>query len=485
MSRPSDYEIGDELPNAGKVPPHSDDTEVALLSAALEDERALLKALAIIDADSFYRESHRRIFAAMVRMLECAHKIDPVTLSQHLEDRGELASVGGREFIYGQITDAVPTTENVEYYARIVHEKAERRRLLVIVANARAALMDSAIPVRQIATDLQTTLVSSTLEPGRDGFVRIKEDLWAILQSIEADASGARAKNVVRTWYPEIDSKISGGFERGHFVVFAGVPGSAKTAAVLNIAINVATQGENPLGVAFVSAEMTRPQLIRRTLANIGRVPLTNLRSGKLQDHDWPRMARAGGILSPAPFWVDQTPTPGIEDVVAKCRSLKAEHPEIALIIVDFIQLVQRQMADRRMKEENRSAELTKISYALAGLSKELDVVTIATSQVDAAAIENRQDRRPRLGDARWSQGMREAANLFATVYRPQMYEKQLPDTLELAFQKGRDDPPFTAEFDFIGQYMVMTSRIGVSSSEPSTEYSLRTNTPRQSGLAI
>jgi replicative DNA helicase len=165
-------------------------------------------------------------------------------------------------------------------------------------------------------------------------------------------------------------------------------------------------------------------------------------------------------MLLSLPLWTDETPTPNIGDIIAKCRARKAEHPEIGLVVVDFIQLVQNQIAgDRRMRDENRSAELSKISYALQALAKELDVAVIATCQVDAAAIEQRTDKRPKLGDARWSQGMREAAHLFATAYRPKMYDETAPDTIELSFLKCRDDSPFVATLDWRGAFMQIRSR--------------------------
>jgi replicative DNA helicase len=280
------------------------------------------------------------------------------------------------------------------------------------------------------------------------------------MEEIENAQAGQRSVRVVPTGYLEIDSNTCGGFERGHFVVLAGVPGSAKTGAALNIALSVA-RAEDPVGVLFVTAEMTRRQLIKRSLANLSQVELSRIRQGAMRDDDFPRLARGSGYFSTLPLWLDETPTPDIASIVAKCRAKKAEHPEIGLIVVDFIQLVQRQQEARRMRDDNRSAELTNISYTLGGLAKELDVVTIATSQVDGAAIEKRNDKRPQLGDARWSQGMREAAHLMATVYRPAMYDGSLPDTIELAFQKGRDDPPFSATFDWVGKHMLMRSRIG------------------------
>jgi replicative DNA helicase len=451
---PQDTEVGER-----RVPPHSVDAEGSVLSACLADERALMRALEVITADDFYRERHRRIFRAMIGLAERGAKIDPVTLCDALERSGELESSGGRNYVYIDLDGAIPTAANVEHHAAIVREKAALRRLIERSDAAVTAAYEGRLAASAIAAELQRDVLPFSTDQ-RVGFVRVKEDLWSVMEEIENAQAGQRSVRVVPTGYLEIDSNTCGGFERGHFVVLAGVPGSAKTGAALNIALSVA-RAEDPVGVLFVTAEMTRRQLIKRSLANLSQVELSRIRQGAMRDDDFPRLARGSGYFATLPLWLDETPTPDIASIVAKCRAKKAEHPEIGLIVVDFIQLVQRQQEARRMRDDNRSAELTNISYTLGGLAKELDVVTIATSQVDGAAIEKRNDKRPQLGDARWSQGMREAAHLMATVYRPAMYDGSLPDTIELAFQKGRDDPPFSATFDWVGKHMLMRSRIG------------------------
>lgn len=458
-ARPVEYSISPVDTYRDRRPPYSEDAETAVLGAILLDERALLVALELIDDTMFYAERHRRIFRAMTALAEKGGKIDPLTVSEELARRGELEASGGKDYVYVRLADSVPFATNVADHARIVREKSDLRRLIERAQSAVADAFQGERSASELAAELQRDVLGLSIDATRAGFVRVKEDIWSVMEDIEAAARTGNRPRVIPTGYREIDDNISGGFERGHFIILAGVPGSAKTAVALNIALNVALEGG--IGVAFVSAEMTRAQLIKRSLANISHVPLSVIRSGKLQDSDFPRIARGAGILSAMPLWVDQTPSPDIDAILAKCRKEKAEHPEIGLLIVDFIQLVQKRHAKERRGrgDENRSAELTTISYALQGLAKDLDVAVIATSQVDAAAIENRPDKRPKLGEARWSQGMREAAHLFATVYRPKMYDPDAFDTIELSFQKGRDDPPFTAVFDWIGHHMLMKAR--------------------------
>jgi replicative DNA helicase len=441
-----------------RVPPHDESAEVAVLSACIQDERALMRAVELVAVGMFYRERHRRIFHALISLGERGTTIDPVTLCDQLERTGELASSGGREYVYRDLMDAIPTTANVEHHAAIVREKFELRQIITLAQAAADEAMSGKVAPSAIAASLQRDVLPLATDMRRQGFVRVKEDVWSVMEEIECTANGGNTGRFVPTGYWEIDTQTSGGFERGTFVVFAGVPGSAKTAVGINIALRM-TQADQPIGALFVSAEMTRKSAIKRCLSNLGPIELTKLRKGNLVDDDWPRLAKASGILSNLPLWIDETPTPDIHAIVAKCRQQKAEHPEIGFVLVDFVQLVQKQQAARQMREENRSAELTHISYTLQALAKEIDVAVLATSQVDAAAIEKRPDKRPGLGDARWSQGMREAAHLFATVYRPAMYDGSARDVIELGFQKGRDDPPFRAVFDWHGHHMRMVSQ--------------------------
>jgi replicative DNA helicase len=441
-----------------RIPPHSENAEIAVLSACIQDERALMRALELVDVSMFYRERNRRIFHALISLAERGITIDPITLCDELERMGELTASGGREYVYRDLLDAIPTTANVEHHAAIVREKFELRRIITIAQAAADEAMSGKTVPSTIAASLQRDVLPLATDMRRQGFVRVKEDVWSVMEEIELTAQGGNSKRFVPTGYWEIDTQTSGGFERGTFVVFAGVPGSAKTAVGINIALRMA-QAEQPIGALFVSAEMTRKSAIKRCLSNLGGIELTKLRKGTLVDDDWPRLAKASGVLAQLPLWIDETPTPDIQAIVAKCRQQKSEHPEIGFVLVDFVQLVQKQQAERKMRDENRSAELTYISYTLQALAKEIDVAVLATSQVDSAAIEKRPDKRPGLGDARWSQGMREAAHLFATVYRPAMYDGGKRDTIELGFQKGRDDPPFNAVFDWHGHVMRMVSQ--------------------------
>jgi replicative DNA helicase len=449
-----------------QTPPWSEDAEQAVLSAILIDRDSIVTAIEFIGAEDFYAERHRRLFRAMLHVVGSGAIVDPLTLSDRLQSTGELDAAGGKEYI-GFLVDAVPTAANIAYHAGIVREKAQLRRLIGLVQATLNELRRGAKPAGEIVQELQAALSPISARGIGQGFVRVKADLWPMLEELEArqaDPSIAAAHKVP-TGYPSIDRPLGGGLERGDLLVIAGVPGGCKTAAAMNIAINVAVPFDGtPRGAAVVSAEMTRHKLHMRNLAAIGRIHYSALRAAQLRDEDHPKLARAAGLLSTAPLWVDQTPTPNVEDVIAKCRSLKRENPDLALVVVDFIQLVQKRVADdRRMRDTNRALELTQIAYDLKGMAKELSVAVIATCQVDAADIESRTDKRPRAGDARWSQGMREAADFWASCYRPKMYELDAvsADTLELEFQKARDSELFKAVLIWHGTHLLLTDSRG------------------------
>jgi replicative DNA helicase len=448
-----------------RVPPFSEDAEQAVLAAAFMDAAALLSALELIDDSMFYSERHRRIFRAMVAVVERGAVVDPITVSEQLGRIGELDAAGGKDYL-GFLVDTLPTAENVAHHAAIIRDRSEQRRLIQLLQAKSDELWRGQIPTAALVQELLATLAPLAASHVGEGFVRVKDDLWAMIEDLEARAANPdlQSRYVVPTGYPEIDEPLGGGIQRGEMMVIAAVPGGCKSALAQNISLNVAIPhagARAPMGAGYVSAEMKRRKVNYRNLAILGRIAYVAMRNARLIDHDYVRLAKAAGLLSNAPLWVDETPTPNCEDVIAKCRRLKAEHPELALVVVDFLQLVQRRLAaDRRGKDANRALELTDIAYTLQGMGKELDVAVIATAQVDASDVETRPDKMPKAGDIRWSQGIREACDFLVTCYRPKMYEPDpiAEDRLEMMFWKARDAEPFRTSLRWQGQYLLLTS---------------------------
>jgi replicative DNA helicase len=441
MSSPVEFSIH----QPERKPPFNDDAEEAVLSAMFMDERALTTATTIVDDTTFYRERNRRIFRAILDVFQEGSSVDPLTVAAKLESRGELRSSGGKDYI-AHLLDVVPTAANVEYHAKIVREHAQLRRLIEIGQRMSSDAFERAASSTEIAQGVSASLLPVAASTKSGGFVAVKDLLWPVMEDIEARVRGT-AQAGIPFGYRAIDSQ-TGGVKPGELVFICGVPASGKTALLLNIGIRAALVSNH--GTAIVSAEMGAKSLVERLLNGEGRIESLRTRRGTLHDDDFARLGRAAGLVSHAPIWIDDTATPKLADIRAKCRALKADHPDLKLILLDFIQLIGGD------DDENRSLELTQISYALKGLAKELEVAVIATCQVDAASVEKSSDKRPRLSMLRWSQGMREAADMIALVFRAGQYDSDALPLIELDFKKVRDLAEFRVNLSWIGKYMLV-----------------------------
>lgn len=426
-------------------PLYSEAAEMAVLSAILIDPSVLAGVLMSLGPESFYKPAHQQLFRAMDEVYTCGDVIDPLTLTARLESTGHLEAAGGRDTI-AYLVDVVPTAANVEYHAKIVHDLAERRAMVRIGYALIQQASDRSIALAIVAQEATAALLPVASETTKSGYRSLKEMTFEVMQDIE-DAVLGKATGL-SFGFRDID-EATGGIMRGELLMLGSVPGAGKTAAAINFAINAAERGE---GVAIVSAEMKDRALAKRILSNRARVNGLSIRTGKIADHEFVQLGRAAGAWQHLPLWIDDTATPDIRLIAARARAQKAKHPEMAWLVVDFIQLI----GSERDSDEIRSLALTNIAYALKGLSKELDVATIATFQVDASGIEKRSDKRPQLSDQRWSQGMREAADLMALAYRAAMYDDDAADTIELDFKKARELPPFKVTLNWIGKYMRM-----------------------------
>lgn len=434
-------------------PPYSEDAEIAVLSAMLIDQAAVVRALDLLDESMFYREGHRRIFRACKELHRNGAIVDPVTLSEELERTGSLQAAGGREYL-GVVMIAVPTSANIEYHAKIIIEKANRRRIIELARAAELEAHESALSVDQITDGMTKALVGVAVSKRAEAFVDVKDLVWPFMERLDDISAGKRAVGL-RTGYPELDDKLHGGFQPGEFVIVAGVPNSGKTGVMLNLLLNAAM--DYGTHVALVSAEMGREGIMGRLFANVADVPATKFRKGNLDAMENHRLAMASVVLHGAPFAIDDTAMPDLEDVVAKVRIRKARDPELAMVGVDFIQLIQA----RAERGELGESVLRRISYTLKGLAKELGIVVMATCQPNDKQIEDREDKRPTLRDLQGSAGMRQAADLAMLLYRPGQYAPGMGpsnDTLELNVPKARDLPVFRVNLKWDGAYQRLGS---------------------------
>jgi len=434
-------------PPPDRHPPYAPEAEVAVLGGMLIDGDAVPKAVEIVDDSMFYREAHRRIFRAMARLFQRGQVVDPITVGEELKKNDELEQVGGMAYL-AELLDAVPTAANIEYHARIVRERAVLRRLIDAASQIiRDAYETGEKTVEQVLDEAEQRIFQVAQTHDREGFVWIKKILYDAFERIEAIQSAAGGVTGVPTGFPDLDD-MTGGFQKGDLIILAARPSMGKTAFVTGVALHAAIVHQVP--VAVFSLEMSREQIVQRMLCSEALVDLGRLLRGRLTDDDYVRLAQAAGHLNSAPIWIDDSGALSVLEMRAKARRLKADQPELGLIIVDYIQLMHA-----TGRAENRQQEVSEISRGLKALAKELSVPILALSQLSRAP-EQRADHRPQLSDLRESGSLEQDADLVMFLYRPEYYvtpleaqEKGLEGRAELIIGKQRNGPTGIIELYF------------------------------------
>src|SRR5438552_5557996 len=432
----------------GRQTPWSNEAEQAVLGAMLLDQDAALKAAELLDDTMFYREGHRLLYRAMTALTERGDVIDPVTLREELGKRGDLDRAGGMEYL-GSLIDVVPTAANVEYHARIVRDKALLRRL---IEAATAIVQDSyegrALP-SEVLDDAEHRIFQVAQLRRTEEFIRLKELIWPTMERIEQLQSGHGVVTGVATGFADLD-RLTAGFQRADLVIVAARPSMGKTAFILNVVQHAAI--EHSVGVGIFSLEMSKDQLVQRLLCSEGLVDAQRLRRGQLRDDDYPKLARAAGLLGTAPIWIDDSAALTPLAMRSKARRLKAEH-DIALVVVDYLQLM-----SGPGDAENRQQEISYISRALKALAKELDVPVVAISQLSRAPEQRGgEHRRPQLSDLRESGAIEQDADVVCFIYRQEFYDgpvdpktnESIEGIAEVIVGKQRNGPTGTVKLHF------------------------------------
>jgi replicative DNA helicase len=399
----------------------------------------------------FYAERHRRLFRAMVTITERGGVVDPLTLSEELLRRGELEAAGGKDYI-GFLVDAVPTAANIEYHAQIVREKAILRRLIEVSTSIVAEAFEGKSTATELLDEAESKIFLVSQQQTKDGFTRIKELLWPTMERIEALQRGGKTVTGVASGFGDLD-ELTSGFQPSDLVIVAARPSMGKTAFTLNVAQHAAIEHNIP--VAFFSLEMSKESLVQRMLTSEARIDAQRLRKGLLRDDDFPRLARAAGILSSAPVWIDDTPGMTLLEMRSKARRLKTESG-IGLVIVDYLQLMQGPS-----NSESRQQEVSQISRGLKALAKELKVPVVALSQLSRAPEQRTGDnKRPQLSDLRESGAIEQDADLIMFLYRQEFYDgpvdkdgNSLEGKAEVIVGKQRNGPTGIVNLFFHKQY--------------------------------
>ena len=428
--------------------PHNLEAEKCVLGAILINNQAFNQAAEVVDAEDFFRDAHRRIFHKMVALTDRSEPVDLVTLNDELTRSSELDEVGGPAYI-SSLTDGVPRSANVEYYARIVKEKSTLRRLIQSANDVLARAYEAEDDADNQLDEAERSIFQIADDRMRSGFVRVGDLVDAGHELIEKLQAHQGLVTGVPSGFVDLD-ELTSGFQRSDLVIIAARPSMGKTSFVLNLALHCAIEAGKTVGL--FSLEMAKEQLFLRMLTSEARIDAHRLRSGYLGERDYAQLVDAFGRLHDATFFIDDSPGLGILEMRAKARRLKLEHG-LDLLIVDYLQLMQG-----RGRFENRQQELASISRALKLLAKELNVPILALSQLSRAP-EARGDHRPQLSDLRESGALEQDADVVLFIFREEMYAQEaerrpeVEGVAEIIIGKQRNGPTGTVRLAFLKQY--------------------------------
>ena len=426
--------------------PQALEAEEAVLGSMMIDEDAANKAISILGSNHyFYKDSHKKIFDAMLTLSSESNPIDTVSVSNELKKIKSLKSVGGIYYLTG-LVDKVPTSARVETYAEIVKEKGMLRDLITTSHAISKKALDAGDSVGSILDEAEQSIFSLTEQKDTKIYKHIEPILSATVKRMEDIAANPGSTIGVPSGIIDLD-KLTAGFQKGDLVIIAGRPSMGKTALALTIARNAAI--ENNSGTAIFSLEMSSDQLGQRLLTSEARVDNSHVRRGSLPSGKWKNINIASGKLAQAPLYIDDTPALSILDLRSRARRLKRER-NIEMIIVDYLQLMQGPQ-----NSENRQNEISQITQSLKALAKELDIPVVALSQL-SRAVEQRTKKEPQLSDLRESGAIEQDADVVIFLYRPSVYDKDdesVKGMAHLIVAKQRNGPTGRVRASFIDTY--------------------------------
>ena len=433
-----------------KVPPHSVEAEQSVLGGLLLDNSAFDRIGDVFSETDFYRDDHRRIFHHIVRLIQAGKPADVATVDESIKGSEDRAKTGGLAYL-GALAQSTPSAHNIRRYAEIVRERAVMRKLVEVGTSiADTALNPMGKDVGQMLDEAESRVlqIAEAGSRGRQGFIDIQPLLTQVMERIDMLYHRENPSSVtgVPTGYHDLDDRTSG-LQEGDLVIVAGRPSMGKTAFALNIAEHVAV--DNHLPVAVFSMEMAGTQLAMRLLGSVGRLDQHKLRTGRLTDEDWNRLANAVGKLNDTPIHIDETPALNALELRARARRLHRQYGKLGLIVVDYLQLMQAST-----QGENRATEISEISRSLKALAKELKVPVMALSQLNRG-LEQRPNKRPIMSDLRESGAIEQDADLILFIYRDEVYNEGTAEkgVAEIIIGKQRNGPIGTVRLTFIGEY--------------------------------
>ncbi len=449
MSKLLDYKNNDAQIERIKIPPHSIEAEQSVLGSLMLDNNALDKVIDKITENDFYLHAHRLIYKTLSELSKRNSPFDVLTIAEALKNISELNNVGGELYLF-ELARNTPSTANVIAYAQIVRERSILRQLISVANN----MAENAFhPQGQLSADILDKAEQNIFKIAEQGTrgsgpLNISEYLARATNRIDTLYHSNQTVTGIPTGFTDFDGMTSG-LQQGDLIIVAGRPSMGKTALAMNIAENASIRNKKPVFV--FSMEMPGEQLALRMLSSLGRIDQHRVRTGRLNDEDWPRITSAVSMLSEAPMFIDDTPALSPAEIRARARRLVREHGNLGLIVIDYLQLMQ--IPGYR---ENRTNEISEISRSLKALAKELRVPVIALSQLNRS-LESRQDRRPIMSDLRESGAIEQDADIIAFIYRDEVYNEESQDKgkAEIIIAKQRNGPIGKVFLTFLGRYTV------------------------------
>ena len=425
----------------GRVPPHDLDAEVSVLGSILIDPLSIAKVLQFLHPEDFYRENNGQVYRAALDLFAAGEPIDNVTLAAQLQQMQVLDRIGGRAQL-ASMQGAVPTAANIEYYGRIVKEKAYKRRLISAGGNIAGYGYDDSIEAEEAINQAQSLVFGVADDRDQRELARLYDLLGPAMERISLQMESGQGVIGIPSGFHDVD-RMTGGFKDSDLIIVAGRPAMGKTSWVLNVALHAALEAKK--SIAIFSLEMSKEQLTERLLTEQAQIDAQRLHRGLLSEAEFDRVSNALGPLGEAQIYIDDTPVMDELTMQLKARQAKLRH-NVDMILLDYLQLMHGRS---RGDDGNRVQEVSAISRALKGLARELRIPVIAISQLSRAP-EQRPDKRPILSDLRESGSIEQDSDVVMFLYRPEYYKSdERPGIAEVIIAKHRNGPTGMVELKF------------------------------------